>query len=163
MPRETGDTLLQKFWETEECPLSESALTAEERLAMQHFKTSHTHTENGRFIVPLPKKEIAKQLGESRSQAVHRFLSLERNLRSKDRFEEFGAVISELGHAEPVPSVDLKKPTAECFYLPMHAIRKDSSITTKIRAVFNASMKTSTGVLLNDILMVGPTVHSSLV
>ena len=45
----------------------------------------------------------------------------------------------------------------------MHAVKKESSTTTKLRAVFNASAKSSTNVSLNDILMVGPTVHSSLV
>ena len=39
----------------------------------------------------------------------------------------------------------------------MHAVRKES------RAVFDASTKSSTGVSLNDILLVGPTVHSPLV
>ena len=33
----------------------------------------------------------------------------------------------------------------------------------QLPAVFNASAKTSTGVSLNDTLLVGPTVHSSLV
>ena len=41
----------------------------------------------------------------------------------------------------------------------MHAIYKATSTTTKIRAVFDASMKTTSGTLP---LMVGPTVHSSL-
>ena len=45
----------------------------------------------------------------------------------------------------------------------MHAVVKESSTTTKVRAVFDASVKTSTSDLLNDILLVGPTVHSSLV
>ena len=43
-----------------------------------------------------------------------------------------------LGHAEPE---DLHKPPSEVFYLPVHAVHKESSTTTKIRAVFDASMK----------------------
>ena len=66
-------------------------------------------------------------------------------------------------HAELVPVEHLQKPPCSVFYLPMHAVRKDSSTTTKIRAVFDASAQTSTGVSLNDTLLVGPTVHSSLI
>ena len=40
---------------------------------------------------------------------------------------------------------------------------KESSTTTKIRAVFDTSVKTTTGISLNDTLLVGPTVHSSLI
>ena len=54
-------------------------------------------------------------------------------------------------------------PTSQVFYLPMHAVHKQSSTTTKIQAVFDASMKSASGVSLNDVLMVGPTVHSQLV
>ena len=66
-------------------------------------------------------------------------------------------------HAEPVPTPDLDKPPQNVFYLPMHAVKKESSSTTKIRAVFDASAKSSSNVSLNDILLVGPTVHSSLI
>ena len=52
--------------------------------------------------------------------------------------------------------------TPEVHYLPMHAVRKESSTTTKVRPVFDASMK-STSVSLNYTLMVGPTVHPSVV
>ena len=45
----------------------------------------------------------------------------------------------------------------------MHAIRKESNTMTKLRAVFDTSAKSSTGVSLNDTLLVGPTIHPPLV
>ena len=42
-------------------------------------------------------------------------------------------------------------------------VYKTSSTSTKVRAVFDASAKTSSGISLNDTLMVGPTVHPPLV
>ena len=85
---------------------------------------------------------------------------------SKRKSEEFHDVMEEylkLGHAELVPVADLQKPDYESFYLPMHVVLKESSTTTKVRAVFDASAKSSSGFSLNDTLLVGPTVHSSLV
>ena len=69
----------------------------------------------------------------------------------------------DLKHAELVPKGDLNKPPEETFYLPMHAVRKEESTTTKLRVVFDASAKSSTGLSLNDILLVGPTVHPPLI
>ena len=71
-----GDDILCKFWEIEDSPLSEASLSPEEPSTVQHFKTNHRLTENGRFIVPRPRRENAKPPGESQSQAVRRFLSL---------------------------------------------------------------------------------------
>lgn len=53
-----------------------------------------------------------------------------------------------------MPPDDLDKPKHQVFYLPMHAVYKEST-TTKVRAVFDASAKSSTGVSLNDTLLVG--------
>ena len=103
---------------------------------------------------------------ETRSIAVRRFLSVERSLRSKHQFDEFAAVMKEyfdLNHAALVPAIDLKKLPNEAFYLPMHAVHKEKSTTTKLRVVFDASAKSSTGVSLNDSLLVGPTVHPPLI
>ena len=69
----------------------------------------------------------------------------------------------EMDHAELIPPTDLDRPHEEVFYLPMHAVVKESSSTTKIRAVLDAWPKSSSGVSLNDQLLVGPTVHSTLV
>ena len=162
----TGDDLIRRFWETEESPTSSRSLTREERTVMEHFKNHHTHLPDGRFIVPLPRNPAAGPLGESRSQAVRRFLSFERNLHARGQFQEVESVVREYfdcGHAEEVPLADFNKPCEEVFYLPIHCVRKESSTTSKVRAVFDASANTSTGTSLNDTLFVGPTVHSSLV
>lgn len=45
----------------------------------------------------------------------------------------------------------------------MHAVYKDSSTTTRVRAVFDASAKSSSGVSLNDTLMVGQTINPPLI
>ena len=161
-----GDDLLRLFWKTEENPDCKPPYTHEERMVIDHFGKNHTIDNDGRFVVPLPRKPESKQLGESRSQAVRRFFSLERTLHSKGQFGDFAAVMQEYfdsDHAELVPTRDFVKPLQETFYLPMHAVRKDHSTTTKIRAVFDASAKSLTGVSFNDTLLVGPTIHSSLV
>ena len=162
----TGDDLLRKFWEIEESPRDQANLSQEERAVVQHFETNHRRTQSGRFVVPLAKNPHAPPLGESRAQAVRRFHSLERSLHSKNEFSAFNDVMQEyfdMCHAEPVPLTDLEKSEKDVFYLPMHAVKKESSSTTKIRAVFDASSKSTSGVSLNDLLLVGPTVHSSLV
>jgi len=164
----TGDDLIRQFWEVEEKPLSSQTLTPEERSALDPFKTHHTRFTDGRFVVPLPRKPGVRDLRESRSQAVRRFFSFApwHSLHAKGLFQEFSNVIDKyfkLGHAEEVPPADIEKAPQDVFYLPIHSVHKESSTTTKIRAVFDASAKTSTGISLNDTLLVGPTVHSSLV
>ena len=162
----TGDDLLRQFWDVEEKSVANSTLTPEERTVLHHFDAHHSRDSEGRFLVPLPKRSMATKLGESRAQAVRRFISFERAMHAKGEFEEVHKVIEEYfvnKHAEPVPQVDLEKPPSEVFYLPIHVVRKESSTTTKVRAVFDASAKTSTGISLNDILLVGPTVHTPLV
>ena len=162
----TGDDLLRKFWEIEKSEISNTVLSSEEKLVLQHYQSNHYRTESGAFVVPLPKREDSKPLGESRSKAVRRFLSLEQSLCPAGHKNEFDSVMNEyfeLGHAEIIPHSDLEKPPEQVFYLPMHTVRKDSSSTTKVRVVFDASAKSSTGMSLNDKLLVGHTVHPPLI
>ena len=49
-----------------------------------------------------------------------------------------------------------------CVYLPHHAVQKESSTTTKLRVVFDASAKTSNKQSLNDNLLAGAVLQQDL-
>ncbi|XP_036347205.1 uncharacterized protein LOC118756555, partial [Rhagoletis pomonella] len=64
-----------------------------------------------------------------------------------------------LGHMEKV--IENEEPRTVC-YIPHHGVYKESSSTTKLRTVFNASRKTLENISLNDCLHVGPKLQSDL-
>jgi len=68
--RELHD-LLQKFWQIDEISAapSSSSLSNEEQ-ECEHFKSTHSRDEQGRYIVRLPFKKSTNSLGDSRSKAI---------------------------------------------------------------------------------------------
>lgn len=63
----------------------------------------------------------------------------------------------ELGHMEQTQS----RPV-EGYYLPHQAVIREASLTSALRVVFDGSHKTTTGISLNDSLMVGATIQDSV-
>ena len=155
------DDLLKRFWEIEEIP-SATNLSLEEKRCEQHFKAT-TYREDGRYVVSLPFKADCS-LGESRSVALKRLEQTERRLtRDPGLKESYSAAMKDYfdqGHAEKVPDEELN--ADQVYYMPHHAVIRESSSTTKVRVVFDASAKTSNGVSLNECLMVGPKVQDDL-
>ena len=68
----------------------------------------------------------------------------------------------DLGHSHKVPDQDLATPASQHFYMPAHGVVKEASTTTKLRVVFDASVKTPTGVSLNDTLLPIPSLYPLL-
>ena len=113
----------------------------------------------------LPKVVGELELGDSRTQALNRARSNERSLIRKNTWPQFQTVIKEyldLHHAQPVSPEDLLQPPSAYYYMPIHAVHKQSSSTTKLRAVFDASAKSTSQVSLNDMLAVGTTIQPTL-
>ena len=119
--------------------------TEEEMMAIDHFKEHMKRESDGRISVSLPRKPPAPSLGESRYTALRRFNSNQRSLQKKGTWPPFEKAVQEyieMDHAEKVQPEDLHTPLGETYYLPMHGVTKDSSTTTKLRIVFDASAKT---------------------
>lgn len=114
----------------------------------------------------MPIAEEKGQLGESYKHAEKRFLGQERRIHSNPslaaKYQEFIEEFKDLGHLEPVPPDQLQKEPHKHCYLPHHAVFKESSTTTKLRVVFDGSAPTSTGISLNDTLLVGPTIQDTV-
>ena len=63
---------------------------------------------------------------------------------------------------EVIPDNEIAISNSDSYYLPHHYVFKEDSSTTKLRVVFDASAKTSSGVSLNKRLMIGPKLQSDL-
>lgn len=107
------------------------------------------------------KPDILKGLGESREIALQRLRSIERKLnREPQRKREYNAFLQEylkLGHMR-----ELREPVNDNeahAYLSHHYVIKESSTTTRLRVVFDASSNTTSGISLNKTLMVGPVIQ----
>ena len=158
----TSEFDLRKFWELEELP-KQNILTKKEVACEQHFETTTTRDQEGRFIVKLPFKQEVPKLGDSFEQAKRRFLSLERRLQAnpntQQKYKAFVQEFIDLEHLEKVPGTAMEKLPHQVFYLPHHCVFKDDSSTTKLRVVFDGSAKSQSGISLNESLMVGATVQ----
>jgi hypothetical protein len=163
------DFKLQRFWEQEE--IVSPIRTKEEKAAERYFVETTTRDETGCFVVRLPRHSQNLQLGNSYTTREYRFQQLEkRPIKNSELRKEYTKFMDEylsLGHMQPVPEEDNSSYDGTSnkliFFLPHHAVFKESSITTKTRIVFDASTKGTTGVSLNDMLMVGPTFQQDLI
>lgn len=146
---ESLNVLLRPFWEIEEVEFTKQ-LTNDEQAAGDIFVKSLTRTADGNFMVDLPFKfdDLSNCLGESRSN--------QRRLNKNPEIKRLIEYLT-LGHMKELDENEIPR-----NFLPHHHVVKESSTTTKVRNVFDASAKTSNGRSLNDILYVGPTIQPDL-
>lgn len=153
---------LERFWEIEEC-LPTPRFTREESECKDLFIKTVERDEQGRFTVQLPLRANVHELGNSLDMATKRFYAIERQLAKdpglKKQYVKYMNEYQELGHMAEVESNG--DDFDSVYYLPHHSGVKESSATTRVRVVFDASAKTSSNLSLNDVLMVGPIIQDS--
>ncbi|XP_011858761.1 PREDICTED: uncharacterized protein LOC105556289 [Vollenhovia emeryi] len=158
---------LEKFWHIEELQ-PKHHLTQEEQTCEEHFCKTHSRQEDRRFIVQLPLKDNYTELGDSYDTAKRRLAALERRLlrqpQLKRQYGSFLQEYNELGHMKLISEEEEQDARSNdtIYYLPHHAVIKEDSDTTRLRVVFDASAKTSSGLSLNDVQLVGPTIQQDL-
>ncbi|XP_055603915.1 uncharacterized protein LOC129752147 [Uranotaenia lowii] len=160
----TLEESMERFWKIEEVT-NQSPLSKEEQQCERMYTETFTRNSDGRYVVRLPRHEnFNESLGDSEGMARRRFIMLEKKLQRDPQlnaeYHDFMREYLELGHMRLV-SVTEKSNSYAC-YLPHHPVLKESSSTTKLRVVFDASAKTSTGNSLNEALLVGPVVQDDL-
>jgi len=137
----------------------------EEQEVVEHFKQNTIRDDEGRFVVRLPVKPSITELGSTLAMATSRYLNIERRLQRDEclrkEYTQFMQEYISLGHMKEATE-SISSNHIDC-YLPHHAIVKASSLTTKVRVVFDASARSTTGLSLNEVLKCGPTVQQELV
>lgn len=161
---EPDDTqnLLMRFWQLEEVSHQSSVYSREERLCEEHFLQNTTRLEDGRFCVRIPLKVSTDNLGDSKQRAKHCLFALERRLKRSSSFcDRYCYFMKEYLHLNHM-SICTPDPNKVAYFIPHHGIVRESSLTTKLRVVFNASSPTTSGLSFNDLQMIGPTVQDDL-
>lgn len=154
---------IEQFWQLEQVPALVKSKSQEDEACERHFTENVSRSVDGRYIVALPFRDDAASLGNSMQMARQRFYNIERKLQRdnelKVEYSKFMSDYLRLGHMEEIHESMVPKIN---YFMPHHCVIKPDSSSTRLRVVFDASAKSTTGKSLNELLMVGPTVQSDL-
>lgn len=156
---------LRRFWEIEEISDTAPSLTADEQLCEEIYENTTKRNKSGRYIVNLPFRDTEPEfdINDSRSIALRRFYTLEnRLLKNNTLYEDYKKFMQDYlnsGHMSEIKNVSQ---TQNAYYIPHHCVIKPDSTSTKLRVVFDASCKTSSGKSLNDTLLIGPKLQNDI-
>ena len=157
------DDRLKTFWEIEEIP-KVSHLTIEDQKCEEHYLKNTKRLDSGAYQVRLPVREkIPDHWKNSRQIALKCLRSLEFRLSKKtELLSEYNKALKTMLDEKRMTKVTVSDDSKH-YFMPHHAVVKESSNTTRVRPVFNASAKNCDGFSLNNILMTGPNLLPDLV
>ena len=120
--------------------------------------------EDGRYIVGLPWKDDASKLKDNHKLAGARLERMTQKLSQQPDLERrYRSALDDMESNGVIVEVDEFVSQYPTYYMPHRPIIKESSNTTKIRPVFDASAAGYNGVSLNDCMHTGPMLIPSLV
>lgn len=156
------DKTLNKFWEMEEMP-SKGFISPEESQCEEIYSSTVSRDSTGRYCTALPFCRDPSELGDSRSVAVRRLLSLEHKLQDPQLRTCYNEVIQDYIDNDYLSEVPPNSDEySQGYFIPHHAVVRQDKETTKVRIVLDASAKCHNGISLNDILHTGPNLQSDI-
>lgn len=152
---------LSDMWSLETIGIADEAQTfskaVENQLAQEQFLNGLCRLKDGRYCVSLPwVQKFPPDIPSNRHISEKRLFATTRKLRKLEKFDEYNEVFNEWLSEGVIEIIPESEKTSGGHYLPHHPVIKESSSTTKIRPVFDASCKTDSSPSLNDCLIKGP-------
>ena len=155
---------IHRFWDLDEIGISNQELSVYEK-----FKNNITLQE-GRYSVRLPIKEYHPVLPDNYpilpdnyDLSLKRLQSLKMRL-AKDEMllQKYDQIFQDQINAGMIKEVKTEGLVGNVTYLPHKEVLRNESTTTKVRIVFDPSVKLKNKVSLNDILYTGPCLNLEL-
>lgn len=143
---------------TETCSKTEKALAVK-----KHFLETTSIDQEKRYVVSLPWVHGHPPLPSNERLAKSRLVSVTKKINQNNLFNDYNTVFSQWlqeGIIEVVPENEIDN--GSCHYLPHRPVVKESSITTRIRPVFDASARERSMPSLNDCIENGPNLIESI-
>ncbi|XP_034935042.1 uncharacterized protein, partial [Chelonus insularis] len=128
-----------------------------------HYVTTHSRDQDGRYIVRVPLKASPSLLGNSSARAHQCLRHMIRRLTKNDSYAQlyhnFMQEYESLNHMKRAKACPVNSPV---YYLPHDGVLREDSVTTKLRVVFNGSSPSSSGLSVNDIQHTGAKVQKDI-
>jgi len=151
---ESIDWTFKLFLEVENVPTVVKN-TPEDIECEEIYKETTNRQPDGRYTVNLPFKQKLPLLGYSKDQALCRLRQLENRFQKSSKLrKEYNKGMRDYldtGHMSEVEHE--QKSERNSYYIPHQAVERPGSTTKKMPIVFDASMKITSGMSLNDHLI----------
>ncbi|XP_055604029.1 uncharacterized protein LOC129752267 [Uranotaenia lowii] len=127
----------------------------EEYVSLGHMRKVHESVNESAY--ESVEESAERSVGMLQNESVKKSVD-----ESVDKSVRTMSVNASVNNARSLSECSMGQKSVRRCYLPHHPVVKEASTTTKLRVVFDASCKTSSGISLNDSLLVGPVVQEDL-
>ena len=159
------DDTVRSFWELESVGIVSEDLESAVDPVLQEFENSVDFVD-GRYEVKLPWRcGASSRLQNDEKLAAIRLQNLNRRLTNEPELQvKYDSVIENMWSSGIVEEVlpHEQKVDRPIFYMPLWPVVPETAVSSKVRPVFDASVRGYNGVSLNDCMEVGPNLLSNL-